>query len=44
MKIKKKKKKNVLLIAIFYPNLDFHYECVFHTCNNGQSRLENRPG
>ena len=37
-------KKYILLIAIFNPKRDFHYECVFHTCHNGQSRSENRPG
>ena len=33
-----KTKKYILLIAIFNPKLDFHYECVFYTCHNGQSR------
>ena len=37
-------KKDILLISIFNPNRDFHYECVFHTFHNGQSRWENRQG
>ena len=36
--------KNCIINRNFNPNRDFHYECVFYTCLNGQSRCENRLG